>query len=208
MPTADSSTRERAAPEAARAPPGACATATTEAGPAVEGRRTVSLPRFRGRIIAPPGRGIIVALPPILTIAAVVAVTVDPEGAAAVIGRVRTFATGNFTRWFVLCSLIALGVCLWLCPSRIGAVRPGGPMARPEHSGFAWHSIVVVLMIVNLIRRLRARDREVRQPERIINGPGPRAEDDAGDADGVPRADPRRGVGPGTQSEPQNPCGH
>jgi glycine betaine transporter len=105
-------------------------------------RRTVDLPRFRGRLIPPLDRAIIMILPPVLIISAVVAVTVNPEGAAELIGRLRTFVTGGFTWWFVAYSLIAVAVCAWLCISRIGKVRLGGPKARPEHSNFAWYSML------------------------------------------------------------------
>ncbi|VXA90786.1 BCCT family transporter [Citricoccus sp. K5] len=114
----------------------------TEDSPAAGSERTVTLPRFRGRIIPPLDRAIIMILPPVLIIAAVVAVTVNPEGAAALIGRLRTFVTGGFTWWFVLYSLIAVGVCAWLCISKVGTVRLGGPKARPEHSNFAWYSML------------------------------------------------------------------
>ncbi|GAA4763674.1 BCCT family transporter [Citricoccus nitrophenolicus] len=114
----------------------------TEYSPAAGSERKVTLPRFRGRIIPPLDRAIIMVLPPVLIIAAVVAVTVNPEGAAALIGRLRTFVTGGFTWWFVAYSLIAVGVCAWLCISRVGTVRLGGPKARPEHSNFAWYSML------------------------------------------------------------------
>ncbi len=104
--------------------------------------RTVELPRFRGRLIPPLDRAIIMILPPALIIAAVIAVTVNPDGAAAFIGRLRTFVTGGFTWWFVLYSLIALAVCAWLCISKFSRVRLGGPKAKPEHSNFAWYSML------------------------------------------------------------------
>lgn len=104
--------------------------------------RTVDLPRFRGRLIPPLDRAIIMILPPVLIIAAVIAVTVNPDGAAALIGRLRTFVTGGFTWWFVAYSLLAVAVCAWLCISRFGRVRLGGPKARPEHSKFAWYSML------------------------------------------------------------------
>ncbi|MDI3329295.1 MAG: BCCT family transporter [Micrococcus sp.] len=104
--------------------------------------RTVELPRFRGRLIPPLDRAIIMILPPVLIIAAVIAVTANPDGAAALIGRLRTFVTGGFTWWFVAYSLIAVAVCAWLAMSRIGRVRLGGPKAPPEHSKFAWYSML------------------------------------------------------------------
>ncbi|MCY1160048.1 MAG: family transporter [Citricoccus sp.] len=104
--------------------------------------RTVDLPRFRGRVIPPLDRAIIMILPPVLIIAAVLAVTINPDGAAALINSLRTFVTGGFTWWFVAYSLIAVAVCAWLCISRIGRVRLGGPKARPEHSKFAWYSML------------------------------------------------------------------
>jgi choline/glycine/proline betaine transport protein len=81
-------------------------------------------------------------LPPVLIIAAVLAVTINPDGAAALINRLRTFVTGGFTWWFVAYSLIAVGVCAWLCVSKFGRVRLGGPKARPEHGNFAWYSML------------------------------------------------------------------
>ncbi|MGM7666441.1 BCCT family transporter [Microbacterium sp. A93] len=122
--------------------PGGVSATATEDSPAAADTRTVTLPRFRGRIIPTLDRAIIMVLPPLLIIAAVVAVTVNPEGAAALIGRLRTFVTGGFTWWFVLYSLLAVGVCAWLCISRIGRVRLGGPTARPEHSNFSWYSML------------------------------------------------------------------
>lgn len=142
MPTADSSTPESATQQDGGPAPGTPATTATEDSPAAGRRRTVTLPRFRGRTIPPLDRGIIMVLPPILIIAAVVAVTADPDGAAAVIGRVRTFVTGGFTWWFVIYSLLAVAVCTWLCVSRIGSVRLGGPKARPEHNNFSWYSML------------------------------------------------------------------
>ncbi|WP_313815485.1 BCCT family transporter [Citricoccus sp.] len=114
----------------------------TEDSPAAAGERTVTLPRFRGRIIPPLDRAIIMILPPVLIIAAVVMVTVNPGGAAEVIGRLRTFVTGGFTWWFVIYALIAVVVCAWLCISKVGRVRLGGPRAQPEHNQFAWYSML------------------------------------------------------------------
>ncbi|QCU78912.1 BCCT family transporter [Citricoccus sp. SGAir0253] len=110
--------------------------------PATGAERTVDLPRFRGRLIPQLDRVIIMVLPPVLIIAAVAAVTANPEGTAGLINRLRTFVTGGFTWWFVLYSLVAVVVCLWLCFSRLGRIRLGGPQARPEHSKFAWYSML------------------------------------------------------------------
>jgi choline/glycine/proline betaine transport protein len=63
-------------------------------------------------------------------------------------------------------------------------------------------------MIANLNRRLRSRDREIRQLEKDINDPEHRAEDEFCDEDGIPRPDPRRGVGPGTLTDVQDPYGY
>jgi glycine betaine transporter len=68
-------------------------------------------------------------------------------------------------------------------------------------------SFVIVLMIINLIRRLRSRDRSTRQLEQDINDPNHRPEDDLCDEDGIPRPDPRRGVGSGTLVPPQDLSG-
>lgn len=63
-------------------------------------------------------------------------------------------------------------------------------------------SFVILLMIANLIRRLRARNSAVVRLEREINDPEPRPEDEFVDEDGIP--DPRRGVGEGTFVPPQS----
>ncbi|MGW9551780.1 BCCT family transporter [Citricoccus zhacaiensis] len=138
MPTPKNSAPDGSGATTTAAPP----TVTEDSPAAGSSERTVTLPRFRGRVIPPLDRAIIMILPPVLIIAAVVAVTVNPEGAAALIGRLRTFVTGGFTWWFVLYSLIAVGVCTWLCISKVGTVRLGGPKARPEHNNFAWYSML------------------------------------------------------------------
>ena len=62
-------------------------------------------------------------------------------------------------------------------------------------------SFVIILMIANLIRRLRSRNAAVVRTEREINDPEPRPEDEFVDEDGIP--DPKRGVGEGTFVPPQ-----
>ncbi|MGJ9404662.1 BCCT family transporter [Arthrobacter sp. KK5.5] len=105
-------------------------------------RRGGELPRFRGQTIPPLDRTIIKVLPPVLIIAVIIAVTVNPVGAAEVIGRMRTFVTSGFTWLFILYSAIAVGVCCWLAASKIGRIRIGGPKAKAEHSKFAWYSML------------------------------------------------------------------
>lgn len=102
----------------------------------------VELPRFRGRVIPPLDRGIIKILPPVLIIGLIIAVTMNPGGAAGVIGELRTFVTSGFTWLFILYSLVALVVCCWLAFSRVGKIRLGGSKAKPEHSKFAWYSML------------------------------------------------------------------
>jgi glycine betaine transporter len=102
----------------------------------------VELPRFRGRLIPPLDRAIIKILPPVLILALIIAVTVNPSGAAEVINQLRTFVTSGFTWLFILYSLIAVAVCVWLSVSRIGKIRLGGPKAKPEHNNFAWYSML------------------------------------------------------------------
>ncbi len=104
--------------------------------------RAVQLPRFRGQTLPPLDRAVIKALPPLLIIAAVVTVTANPDGAAAVINRLRTFVTSGFTWFFVLYSLVAVGVCAWIAMSKVGKVRLGGPKATPDHGKFAWYSML------------------------------------------------------------------
>lgn len=115
---------------------------TGEAVPEADQQLKVSLPRFRGRVIPPVDRTIITVLPPLLIIAVIVAVSVNPDGSARVINDLRTWVTSGFTWWFVLYSLTAIAVCAWLAFSKIGRVRLGGPKARPEHSKFAWYSML------------------------------------------------------------------
>ncbi|MEF3120434.1 BCCT family transporter [Kocuria flava] len=102
----------------------------------------INIPRFRGRHLPPLDRTIIAVLPPLLIIAVLVVVTLDPAGAAESISGARTFVTGNFTWLFILYSIVAVAVCLWLVFSRVGKVRLGGPDARPEHGKFAWYSML------------------------------------------------------------------
>lgn len=106
------------------------------------GPRFVSLPRFRGSRIAALDRNIIMVLPPILIIAVVIAVTVNPLGSATVIDSIRTFVTSNFTWLFIVYSLVAVILCCWAAFSKVGSVRLGGPTARPEHGKFAWYSML------------------------------------------------------------------
>lgn len=114
---------------------------TTERAPG-EATGTVEVPRFRGRHIPPLDRAIITVLPPVLIIAVLVVVTMNPTGAAEAISAARTFVTGKFTWLFILYSIVAVVVCLWLVFSRIGSIRLGGPAARPEHGKFAWYSML------------------------------------------------------------------
>lgn len=102
----------------------------------------VEVPRFMGRQIPPLDRLLITIIPPVLIVAAVVWVIVDPGGAAETIATMRTFVTGEFTWLFVLYSLIALGVCIWAAFSKFGKVRLGGPKAKPLHGRFAWYSML------------------------------------------------------------------
>ncbi|MFB0836091.1 BCCT family transporter [Arthrobacter halodurans] len=100
------------------------------------------LPRFRGRHIPPLDRTIIKVLPPLLIIGVIIAVTANPDGAAEVINQMRTFVTSGFTWLFILYSAIAVGVCAWLAVGKSGRIRIGGPQAKPEHSKFAWYSML------------------------------------------------------------------
>lgn len=102
----------------------------------------VEVPRFMGRQIPPIDRLLITVIPPVLIVAAVIWVIVDPGGAADTIATMRTFVTGEFTWLFVLYSLIALGVCIWAAFSKFGKVRLGGPKAKPLHGRFAWYSML------------------------------------------------------------------
>ncbi|MEX5257465.1 BCCT family transporter [Kocuria arenosa] len=114
---------------------------TTRRAPGEE-TGTVEVPRFRGRHIPPLDRAIITVLPPVLIIAVLVVVTMNPTGAAEAISAARTFVTGKFTWLFILYSIVAVVVCLWLVFSRIGSIRLGGPAARPQHGKFAWYSML------------------------------------------------------------------
>ncbi|MCT1557934.1 BCCT family transporter [Helcobacillus massiliensis] len=102
----------------------------------------VDLPRFRGRSIPPIDSLIIKVLPPILIVALVITVTVAPDAASDFISYLRTKVTSGWTWYFVMYSLIAVALCTWLCFSKVGKVRLGGPKAKPEHSNFAWYSML------------------------------------------------------------------
>lgn len=107
-----------------------------------EQKAPVEVPRFLGRQIPPLDRLLITIIPPVLIVAAVIWVIADSEGAAEIIGVLRTFVTGEFTWLFVLYSLIALAVCIWAAFSKFGKVRLGGPKAKPLHGRFAWYSML------------------------------------------------------------------
>lgn len=102
-------------------------------------RRT---PRFRGEIIPRIDRLIIKTLPPIMIAVVVLLAVLHPERTGQVIDHMRTLVTSGFTWYFVMYSLIAVGVCVWLSISRHGRIRLGGPHARPEHGKFAWYSML------------------------------------------------------------------
>ena len=102
----------------------------------------VELPRFMGRHIPPLDRLLIRVIPPILIVAVLIWVLLNPDGASAVISDLRTFVTGKFTWLFILYSAFALVVCIWLASSKVGKVRLGGPKAKPQHSKFAWYSML------------------------------------------------------------------
>lgn len=104
--------------------------------------RMVELPRFRGQMLPPLDRVVIKALPPLVIIATVVTVTANPDGAADVINQLRTLVTSGFTWFFVLYSLVAVGVCAWITMSKVGKVRLGGPKATSDHGRFAWYSML------------------------------------------------------------------
>lgn len=104
--------------------------------------RSVELPRFRGQILPPLDRAVIKVLPPLLIIVTIVAVTANPDGAAALINRLRTGVTSGFTWFFVLYSVVAVAVCAWIAVSKVGKVRLGGPKATPDHGRFAWYSML------------------------------------------------------------------
>ena len=105
-------------------------------------RTRVSLPRFRGEHMPALDRAVIKAVPPVLIVAAVAAVISDPEGAAGVIGRMRTWVTSGFTWFFIAYSLITVVICVWLSVSKVGSIRLGGPRTKPVHGRFAWYSML------------------------------------------------------------------
>lgn len=115
---------------------------TAAPSPDRAGSRRIGLPRFRGELIPSLDRTIITVLPPALIVAAIVAVVLNPDGAAAVISDLRTWVTSGFTWFFVAYSLITVAICAWLALSPIGAVRLGGPSTKPTHSRFAWYSML------------------------------------------------------------------
>lgn len=102
----------------------------------------VELPRFMGRHIPPLDRLLIRVIPPVLIVAVIIWVLLNPDGASAIISDLRTFVTGKFTWLFILYSVFALVVCIWLASSKVGKVRLGGPKAKPQHSKFAWYSML------------------------------------------------------------------
>lgn len=102
----------------------------------------VEVPRFMGRDIPPVDRLVIKVLPPVLIATVILLVILNPVGAAKVISNMRTFVTGKFTWLFILYSIVAVVVCVWLAVSRVGKVRLGGPKSKPEHSKFAWYSML------------------------------------------------------------------
>ena len=95
-----------------------------------DGPALVEIPRFMGRNIPSIDRLIIKVVPPVLIAAVIVMVIMDPEGAAGVISNMRTFVTGRFTWLFIVYSLIAVGVCIWLAASRVGKIRLGGAQGK------------------------------------------------------------------------------
>ena len=116
--------------------------AETPEGASRADERTVDLPRFRGFQIPALDRTIIMVLPPLLIVGVVIAVILAPDASANLISNLRSVVTGGFTWWFVLYSLIAVAVCVWLCISPLGRIRLGGPKARPAHGNFAWYSML------------------------------------------------------------------
>lgn len=102
----------------------------------------VELPRFMGRHIPPIDRLLIRVIPPVLIVAVMIWVLGNPEAASAAISEMRTFVTGKFTWLFILYSVFTVGVCIWLSVSRVGKIRLGGPKAKPQHSKFAWYSML------------------------------------------------------------------
>lgn len=106
------------------------------------GATPVELPRFMGRHIPPLDRLLIRVIPPALIVGVLIWVLLKPIEAAAVISDMRTFVTGRFTWLFILYSVFTVVVCIWLSTSRVGRIRLGGPKAKPEHSKFAWYSML------------------------------------------------------------------
>lgn len=106
------------------------------------GTSTASAPGSQGRDLPHPDRAVLMVLPPVLILAVLVTVTINPSGAAEAISVARTFVTEHFTWLFIVYSIVAVAVCGWLVCSRVGAVRLGGPDARPEHGRFAWYSML------------------------------------------------------------------
>ncbi|MFJ2316815.1 BCCT family transporter [Glutamicibacter sp. NPDC087661] len=102
----------------------------------------VEVPRFMGRLIPPLDRLLIRVIPPTLIVAVLIWVLLSPEQASAVISEMRTFVTGKFTWLFILYSVFTVVVCIWLSMSKVGRIRLGGPKATPEHSKFAWYSML------------------------------------------------------------------
>lgn len=79
----------------------------------------------------------------VIFIVAILAFAVSvPDAAADAIGVARTFVTEYFTWFFVLFSIIALGMCGWLAFGRFGSIRLGGSKAKPDYSKFAWYSML------------------------------------------------------------------
>ena len=88
-------------------------------------------------------RLLIKVVPPVLILALIGVVLLNPTGVADVISTMRTFVTGEFTWFFVVYSLVAVGVCVWLAfDRRVGDIRLGGEGARSEFGNFAWYSML------------------------------------------------------------------
>ncbi|GAA1634840.1 BCCT family transporter [Georgenia ruanii] len=66
-------------------------------------------------------------------------------------------------------------------------------------------SFVILLMIATLVRRLRCRDKAVRQLEKEVNDPRHRPGDDLVDADGLPLA-PEAVAAPGSGAQHTAPA--
>ncbi|WP_253905065.1 BCCT family transporter [Arthrobacter sp. H14] len=86
--------------------------------------------------------GIIKWLSVVFVVAILAFAVAVPDAAADAIGVARTFVTEYFTWFFVLYSILALGVCGWLAFGRFGRTRLGGPGAKPDYSKFAWYSML------------------------------------------------------------------